>query len=87
MQINKGVGSHSDQYLRVNPAVSNTVVALPQHFKMVFNMYVIDEYSHKEIAQELGISEKTSTTRLFRARKLIQNELAVIMKKRMVVYE
>jgi len=26
MQINKGAGSHSDQYLRVNPAVSNTVV-------------------------------------------------------------
>ncbi len=63
------------------------VHALPEHFKIVFNMHVIDEYSHKEIAQELGISEKTSTTRLFRARKLIQNELAVIMKKRMVVYE
>lgn len=60
---------------------------LPEHFKVVFNMHVIDGYSHKEISEVLKISEKTSTTRLFRARKLIQTNIVTMIKERGVVYE
>jgi len=60
---------------------------LPENFKIVFNMFAIDNFSHKEIALKLGISEKTSTTRLFRARKLIQKELMDRIKERALVYE
>jgi RNA polymerase sigma-70 factor (ECF subfamily) len=35
-------------------------------------MYVVDGFSHQEIASELGISESTSKTQLFKARKQLQ---------------
>ncbi|WP_259016235.1 RNA polymerase sigma factor [Emticicia fluvialis] len=45
---------------------------LPEYHKLVFNLYVIDKFSHAEIAQELGISEGTSKSHLARARKKIR---------------
>ena len=46
--------------------------ALPTGYRIVFNMYAIDGYSHKEIANHLGISENTSKSQLSRARALLQ---------------
>ena len=48
---------------------------LPQGYRTVFNMYVIDGYSHKEISKVLSISESTSKTKLFKARKQLQIKL------------
>jgi RNA polymerase sigma factor (sigma-70 family) len=45
--------------------------SLPIHHKLVFNLYVIEDYSHKQIAQKLNISEGTSKSHLARARKKI----------------
>lgn len=49
--------------------------ALPSGYKIVFNMYAIDGYSHKEIADHLGISENTSKSQLSRARAALQKSL------------
>jgi RNA polymerase sigma-70 factor (ECF subfamily) len=49
---------------------------LPPGYRIVFNMYAIDGYSHKEIAEELGISENTSKSQLSRARSYLQKVLA-----------
>lgn len=49
--------------------------SLPEVFKVVFNLFYIEEYSHKEISDMLGIDEKTSRTRLFRARKMLREML------------
>ena len=51
------------------------VAALPPGFRTVFNMYVIEGYSHKEIAEALGISETTSRSQLQRARTLLQSKI------------
>lgn len=48
---------------------------LPPRYKMVFNMYAIDGYSHKEIAKEMGISEGTSKSNLARGRKILQDKI------------
>lgn len=48
---------------------------LPPGFRTVFNMYVIEGYSHKEIGEELGISEVTSRSQLQRARVLLQEKI------------
>jgi len=45
---------------------------LPPAYRMVFNLYAIDGYSHKEIGDMLNISEGTSKSNLSRARKLLQ---------------
>lgn len=51
------------------------ITALPPGFRTVFNMYVIEGYSHKEIAEELGITETTSRTQLSRARLWLQEKI------------
>lgn len=51
------------------------ITSLPAGFRTVFNMYVIEGYSHKEIASMLGISETTSRTQLSRARTWLQNKI------------
>lgn len=51
------------------------VSRLPAGYRMVFNLYAIDGYSHKEIAGQLGISESTSKSQLSRARSHLQAKL------------
>jgi len=50
--------------------------ALPAHHKIVFNLYVFEKFTHKEIGQKLNISAGTSKSHLARARKKIQKILA-----------
>ena len=45
---------------------------LPTGYKTVFCLYVVDGFTHNEIAEELGISSGTSKSQLARARKLLQ---------------
>jgi len=53
----------------------NAINALPPGYKLVFNMYVVEGYKHKEIADELGIDINTSKSQLSRAKKYLQREL------------
>ena len=53
----------------------NLIQQLADGYRMVFNMYVIEGYSHKEIAEALGISEGTSKSQLSRARIILQQEI------------
>ena len=48
---------------------------LADGYRMVFNMYIIEGYSHKEIAETLGISEGASKSQLSRARAILQQEI------------
>ena len=48
---------------------------VPEGFRTVFNMNVLEGYSHQEIAQKLGISEGTSRSQLSRARTWLQERL------------
>jgi RNA polymerase sigma-70 factor (ECF subfamily) len=48
---------------------------LPPRYKMVFNMYAIDGYSHKEIAEHMGITVGTSKSNLNRARQILQSKI------------
>jgi RNA polymerase sigma-70 factor (ECF subfamily) len=54
----------------------NMIREMPSGYRIVFNMYAIDGYSHKEIADHLGISENTSKSQLSRARTYLQKILA-----------
>lgn len=48
------------------------IAQLSAGFRTVFNLYVLEGYSHKEIAEALGISENTSRSQLRRARMMLQ---------------
>ena len=48
---------------------------LPDGYRLVFNLYVIEGYQHDEIAQMLGIQPGTSRSQLVKARNLLQKEI------------
>ena len=53
----------------------NMIQELPAGYRIVFNLYAIDGYSHKEISIQLSISENTSKSQLSRARVYLQKLL------------
>jgi RNA polymerase sigma-70 factor (ECF subfamily) len=48
---------------------------LPAGYRFVFNMFVFENFSHKEIARELGVSVNTSKSQLAKARRQLQKKL------------
>ncbi len=48
---------------------------LPERYRMVFNLYVLDGYSHKDISNMLGIAEGTSKSNLSRARLILKDKV------------
>lgn len=61
------------------------IMDLSPKYRMVFNLYALEGYSHKEIAEKLNISEGTSKSNLSRARGILQKKVEKYMgiKKRM----
>ena len=49
--------------------------SLPKAYKLVFNLFAIEGYSHKEIGEMLEITENTSKSQYFRAKALLQKKL------------
>lgn len=59
--------------------IIDLITSLPDGYRTVFNLYVIEGYSHTEIAGILNISEGTSRSQLFKAKMLLKKTL--ILKK------
>jgi len=53
---------------------------LPDGYKMIFNLYAIEGFKHKEIAVMLGINEGTSKSQLSNARKMLQKQITSLNK-------
>lgn len=72
------MGGYSDQsYKKLEvDDIMMYIGKLPDGYRMVFNLYVIEGYSHKEIAETLGINEGTSKSQLSKARNLVQRMLS-----------
>jgi RNA polymerase sigma factor (sigma-70 family) len=71
---------NEDSYENINESITadellSLVQALSPKYRVVFNMYAIEGYSHKEIADELGITEGTSKSNLSRARIILQEKV------------
>ena len=55
--------------------LNSFICELPAGYRTVFNLYVMEDYSHKEIAGMLGISENTSKSQLSKARNYLRRRL------------
>lgn len=51
--------------------------SMPEGYKVIFNMFAIEGYSHQEISTTLGISESTSKSQYMRAKGYLRNRLEV----------
>ena len=61
--------------------LERAIAHLPEGYGLVFKLYIIDGYKHKEIAEMLGIEVNTSKSQLSRAKKHLQNALCHMEKK------
>jgi RNA polymerase sigma factor (sigma-70 family) len=52
---------------------------LPDGYRVVFNLYAIENFNHKDIATMLGISENTSKTQLLKARKTLKKKIEALL--------
>lgn len=52
---------------------------LPDGYRVVFNLYVMEGYKHREIAEMLSISENTSKSQLLKAKKMLRNRLEKVL--------
>ncbi len=65
-----------------NEELMGAIQSLPDAYRIVFNMYAIEGYKHKEIADELNIEVSTVKTQYHRAKKMIQQILAELSKEK-----
>lgn len=56
-------------------ALLNAMQELPEGYRAIFNLYVIEGFSHKEIAEKVGINEGTSKSQLAKARNMLKYKL------------
>ena len=61
--------------------ILNIIQELSPGYKTVFNLYVVEGYSHKEIGELLGISEGTSKSQLSRAKVILQDMVRTFIDK------
>ncbi len=57
-------------------ALLNAMQQLPEGYRAIFNLYVIEGFSHKEIAEKVGINEGTSKSQLAKARNMLKEKLS-----------
>lgn len=66
---------HTADQLLLYKDLVNLIKELPTNYRVIFNLYVIDGYSHSEIADKLKISVSTSRSGLSRARTILQTTI------------
>jgi RNA polymerase sigma-70 factor (ECF subfamily) len=59
---------------------------LPNKYRLTFNMYVLDGYSHKEISKKFGTSEGTSKSNLARARMILKGKIENKQNKAIIAF-
>ncbi len=59
--------------------LTKLIQVLPDGYRLVFNLYVMEGFTHSEIANHLDISIGTSKSQLFKAKKLLQQKLEVLI--------
>jgi RNA polymerase sigma-70 factor (ECF subfamily) len=72
---------HSDESDYDTEMLQLLIDNLPNGYKTVLIMFTIEGYNHKEISEMLGITESTSKSQLFKARKMLQEQLGSLKKR------
>ncbi len=67
--------SYGDMAAIPHEVIMQFISELPDGYRSVFNLYCIEEYSHREIADMLGIHEKSSSSQLLRAKRMLSTKI------------
>ena len=72
--VETGVSSFEEDYF-TSDELYKALNDLPMGYRMVFNLYAVEGYKHKEIAEILGIDTNTSKSQYSRAKSVLRNKL------------
>ena len=70
------IANHLDNELLIQ-----LIQTLPDGYRTIFNLYVVDGFSHKEISEQLEIDVVTSRSQLSRAKQLLRKKIVAIQKR------
>ena len=87
LNFNQHIDDYEDQLSQGDGVIENIgakelnsfVQNLPDGYRIVFNLYVMEGYKHREIAEMLSISENTSKSQLLKAKKMLRNQLEKVL--------
>ena len=75
-EVPEEVPDEDPEVERVPPAeLTRMIGELPEGYRLVLNMFVFEQRSHKEIAEQLGIKESSSASQYLRAKKLLAKKI------------
>ena len=77
VSVETGVASFEDDFY-TSDELFRILNELPAGYRMVFNLYAIEGYKHREIAEMLGIDTNTSKSQYSRARAVIREKLKIL---------
>ena len=80
----KSTDDDPDISLVADATLSGLIASLPEGYRVVINMYVFGNMSHKEIAAQLGITPSTSASQFFHAKQLLARMIKEHRKKEML---
>jgi RNA polymerase sigma factor (sigma-70 family) len=78
---------YDDNLLIPQEILMELIASLADGYRFVLNLYAIEQYSHKEIAEMLDISEGTSRSQYARAKKVLQHKIEDYLQRKTMPYE
>lgn len=88
-ELHSGAGRHLEDDIIQDlefKALLQMIQQLPDTMRMVFNLYIFEDYSHREISNTLGITENTSHWYLHQARKTLKANILNTTKKATAIH-
>lgn len=88
IQFNQDIDDYENQFEQEDEDIYGKIGAreltamvqnLPDGYRTVFNLYVMEGYKHREIAEMLSISENTSKTQLLKAKNMLRDRLEKVL--------
>ena len=82
-EVNENNGGNVDPAAYAHLTENDLLVlinSLPDGYRLIFNLYVIEGYQHEEIASMLGIQPGTSRSQLVKARSMLQKQILQLQK-------
>ena len=74
------IAHHDEVYEKLGAKELTAIIQeLPDGYRSVFNLYVVDGYKHREIAEMLSISENTSKSQLMKAKNMLRTRLEKVL--------
>jgi RNA polymerase sigma factor (sigma-70 family) len=87
LNLNQSIENYENSFAQTEDVIeklstkelNSFVQKLPDGYRVVFNLYVMEGYKHREIAELLSISESTSKTQLLKAKKMLSTRLEKVL--------